>query len=67
MWALVKEGLEDWFSKNAQMVNLLPLMEEEMVTGGQAMMLLSASLDTIKHTTKNIQELLNLDPQMHEY
>ena len=49
------------------MVNLLPLMEEEMVKGGAAMMLLSASLDTIKHTTKNIQELLNLDPQMHEH
>jgi len=33
MWALVKEGLEEWFSKNAQVVNLLPLMEKEVVSG----------------------------------
>jgi LAO/AO transport system kinase len=33
MWALVKEGLEEWFSKNAQVVNLLPLIEKEVVSG----------------------------------
>ena len=33
MWALVKEGLEEWFSKNAQVVNLLPLIEREVVSG----------------------------------
>jgi len=33
MWALVKEGLEAWFAKNAQVVNLLPLIEKEVVNG----------------------------------
>jgi LAO/AO transport system kinase len=33
MWALVKEGLEEWFYKNAQVVNLLPLIEKEVVSG----------------------------------
>ncbi len=33
MWALVKEGLEAWFAKNAQVVNLLPLIEKEVVSG----------------------------------
>jgi len=33
MWALVKEGLEEWFSKNARVVNLLPLIEKEVVSG----------------------------------
>jgi LAO/AO transport system kinase len=33
MWALVREGLEEWFSKNAQVVNLLPLIEKEVITG----------------------------------
>lgn len=33
MWALVREGLEEWFSKNAQVVNLLPLIEREVVSG----------------------------------
>jgi len=33
MWSLVKEGLEEWFSKNAQVVNLLPLIEREVVSG----------------------------------
>ncbi|NPV04241.1 MAG: methylmalonyl Co-A mutase-associated GTPase MeaB [Syntrophaceae bacterium] len=33
MWALVKEGLEEWFYKNAQVVNLLPLIEREVVSG----------------------------------
>ena len=33
MWSLVKEGLEGWFSKNAQVVNLLPLIEREVVSG----------------------------------
>jgi LAO/AO transport system kinase len=33
MWSLVKEGLEEWFSKNAQVVNLLPLIEKEVVSG----------------------------------
>ena len=33
MWALVKEGLEEWFYKNAQVVNLLPLIEKEVVNG----------------------------------
>jgi LAO/AO transport system kinase len=33
MWALVREGLEEWFSKNAQVVNLLPLIEKEVVSG----------------------------------
>ncbi len=33
MWALVKEGLEEWFTKNAQVVNLLPLIEKEVVSG----------------------------------
>jgi LAO/AO transport system kinase len=33
MWALVKEGLEEWFSKNAQVVSLLPLIEKEVVSG----------------------------------
>jgi hypothetical protein len=52
---LVKEGLADWFSKNSQMVNLLPLMEEKMVKDRVAMMFLSASLDAFKATTKKIQ------------
>ena len=33
MWALVKEGMEEWFYKNAQVVNLLPLIEKEVVGG----------------------------------
>ena len=33
MWALVKEGMEEWFYKNAQVVNLLPLIEKEVVNG----------------------------------
>ncbi|MBP8695629.1 MAG: methylmalonyl Co-A mutase-associated GTPase MeaB [Syntrophobacterales bacterium] len=33
MWALVKEGLEAWFARNAQVVNLLPLIEKEVVGG----------------------------------
>jgi len=33
MWALVKEGLEAWFARNAQVVNLLPLIEKEVVDG----------------------------------
>jgi LAO/AO transport system kinase len=33
MWALVKEGMEEWFYKNAQVVNLLPLIEKEVVSG----------------------------------
>ncbi len=33
MWALVKECLEEWFTKNAQVVNLLPLIEKEVVSG----------------------------------
>jgi LAO/AO transport system kinase len=33
MWALVKEGMEAWFYKNAQVVNLLPLIEKEVVSG----------------------------------
>ncbi|HTZ41335.1 MAG TPA: methylmalonyl Co-A mutase-associated GTPase MeaB [Syntrophales bacterium] len=33
MWALVKEGIEEWFYKNAQVVNLLPLIEKEVVNG----------------------------------
>ena len=33
MWALVKEGMEEWFYKNARVVNLLPLIEKEVVSG----------------------------------
>ncbi|HEX7503974.1 MAG TPA: methylmalonyl Co-A mutase-associated GTPase MeaB [Syntrophales bacterium] len=33
MWALVKEGIEEWFYKNAQVVSLLPLIEKEVVSG----------------------------------
>jgi LAO/AO transport system kinase len=33
MWALVKEGMEEWFYKNAQVVSLLPLIEKEVVSG----------------------------------
>jgi LAO/AO transport system kinase len=33
MWALVKEGLEEWFYKNAQVVSLLPLIEKEVIGG----------------------------------
>jgi LAO/AO transport system kinase len=33
MWALVKDGMEEWFYKNAQVVSLLPLIEKEVVSG----------------------------------
>jgi len=33
MWFLVKEGLEEWFFKNAEVVNLIPLLTREVEQG----------------------------------